>query len=150
MINNKKSLIFRCGGVQVEGLGASSIIRRKPLGEPVLEKYIFVPNEAELSLECSARVNMQILLENNMEYKVKVVEVRDEENIDGQPLGPIIHQVLGDQPVIQAEVTVLSKTPLELENVTVESGKLEQYSECSVVVINKGLSRKDVSHPAFS
>lgn len=49
---------------------ASSIPRRKQIGQPVLEKYEFVPNEIQLSIEKSIRVNMQIGLENL--YAIKV------------------------------------------------------------------------------
>lgn len=35
--------IIKSGGVEVRGLKASAIPRRKQLGEPVLEKYQFVP-----------------------------------------------------------------------------------------------------------
>lgn len=35
--------ILRGGGVEIKGLEASSINRRKPLGEPVFEKQCFVP-----------------------------------------------------------------------------------------------------------
>lgn len=36
--------MIKAGGVQIEGLKASVIARRKPLGEPVLEKYQFFPH----------------------------------------------------------------------------------------------------------
>lgn len=55
---------FRAGAVEIKGLLASSIALRKPLGEPVLEKYVFVPNVAELKTEDSIRINMQVVLEN--------------------------------------------------------------------------------------
>lgn len=36
--------IIRSGGIEIRSLKASQIPRRKPLGDPVLEKYLFVPH----------------------------------------------------------------------------------------------------------
>jgi len=36
--------LIQCGGIEVRNLKASAIARRKPLGDPVLEKFQFVPH----------------------------------------------------------------------------------------------------------
>lgn len=36
--------VIRSGGIECRGLKANPIARKKPLGDPVLEKYVFVPN----------------------------------------------------------------------------------------------------------
>lgn len=36
--------LIQCGGIEVRNLRASAIGRKKPLGEPVLEKFQFVPH----------------------------------------------------------------------------------------------------------
>lgn len=36
--------LISCGGIEVRNLRASAIARKKPLGEPVLEKFQFVPH----------------------------------------------------------------------------------------------------------
>ncbi|KAG5863724.1 hypothetical protein JTB14_034923 [Gonioctena quinquepunctata] len=41
--------VIRGGGIEVQGLSATSIPRKKKLGIPVLEKYEFIPNHTELS-----------------------------------------------------------------------------------------------------
>lgn len=43
----KEIELIKSGGVEIRGLKASAISRRKPLGEPVLEKYLFYPQEDE-------------------------------------------------------------------------------------------------------
>lgn len=134
----------RSGGIEIRGLNASAIARRKPLGQPVLEKYVFVPNEAKLSTEESVRVNVQIALENNYRLKVKVLELLDKEK--NELLGPIIFEVLGDQPLIHADVTVLTEKPLEVENVNVQNKSLANESDALVVVVTSALSRPDVSN----
>lgn len=36
--------LIQCGGIEVRSLRASAIGRKKPLGEPVLEKFQFIPH----------------------------------------------------------------------------------------------------------
>lgn len=40
--------LIQSGGVEVRGLHANVINRRKPLADPVLEKYTFVPNISQM------------------------------------------------------------------------------------------------------
>lgn len=47
----KEIELIKSGGVEVRGLKASAIARRKPLGEPVLEKYAFLPHVSEKQVE---------------------------------------------------------------------------------------------------
>ncbi|KAG5892834.1 hypothetical protein JTB14_032428 [Gonioctena quinquepunctata] len=66
---------MRGGGVEMIGLGVTSISRRKHLDFLVLEKYEFIPNNRELSTVQSVRVNMQIIIENTLMTKLNCVEV---------------------------------------------------------------------------
>lgn len=43
--------LISCGGIEVRNLRASAITRKKPLGEPVLEKFQFIPH---ISLQVDA------------------------------------------------------------------------------------------------
>lgn len=137
--------------MEIRGLLASSIARRKALGEPVLETYKFVPNVASLSTFDSVRVNMQILLENSHSIKVRVAELVDvATRPDAAPLGPTIHQVLGDQPLVQPEIVILSKTPIEdVSNATVEDKPLSAESNCSLVVGSNLLQREEVRDKSY-
>lgn len=36
--------VIASGGIEIHELRASQIPRKKPLGEPVLERYLFVPH----------------------------------------------------------------------------------------------------------
>jgi len=49
--------LIQSGGVEIRGLHANVIAKRKPLADPVLEKYTFVPNIIE-------KVNQNKLLIN--------------------------------------------------------------------------------------
>ncbi|KAF7272913.1 hypothetical protein GWI33_014349 [Rhynchophorus ferrugineus] len=137
--------IIQSGGIEIRGMIASSIPRRKYLATPVLEKYVFVPNTAMMNLEQALRVHMQILLENTHVIHVKAVELIDEATPD-EPivLGDTIYDVLADQPLIQPAITVLSKTDLEVTNVTVEDKKLLTEVDCHLVIASKLLERPNI------
>ncbi|XP_018336345.1 fatty acid synthase-like [Agrilus planipennis] len=143
--------IVKSGGIEIRGLRANSIPRRKPLGEPVLETYKFIPNETTLTTFQSLTVNMQLLLENNYGIKIKVVELHDDATKEeAEPLAPTIHTVLGNQPLIQPEMLILSNKTLTVNNATVEDKKLELESNCALVVATNILSRPEVVKNSFT
>ncbi|KAH1010150.1 fatty acid synthase [Dendroctonus ponderosae] len=142
--------IIRCGGIEIKGLNASSIARRKYLATPVLEKYEFVPNVAKLTTGQAVRVNMQILLANLYSIKIKAVELVDDATPPGlSPLGELVHDVLADQPLIQPDIIILSKTELDVKNVKVEDKRLLTELDCSLVVGSQILQRSNILQLAF-
>ncbi|VEN39582.1 unnamed protein product [Callosobruchus maculatus] len=145
---DKDTDVIRCGGVTIKGLLASSIPRRKDLGVPVLEKYEFVPNEASLNLKESVRVNMQIILENTLMYKIKVVEVVDQyTEKEAELVTPIIHTVLEDQPLIAPIMKILSKTPIDdvaRGPIPVEDKDINSEKDWLLVVVSKIFSRSQL------
>ncbi|XP_060532677.1 fatty acid synthase-like isoform X2 [Cylas formicarius] len=142
---SKDAGLIRSGFVEVRGINASSITRRKYLGTPVLEKYVFVPNVAQLGHQEAVRVNMQVLLENLHSTKVKVVELVDEQTSpETETLGDLIYDVFADQPLIQPDIKILSDKKLDTCNVKVESGELVTHTECALVVGSKILERPKI------
>lgn len=93
--------IIQSGGIEVRGVRASAIARRRPLGVPVLEKYMFVPNAEppSLDLHTALRMCIHIILENQLSNHVKAVELPHH---DRMPLSPTLALILGDLPLIQA------------------------------------------------
>lgn len=118
--------------------------KHKPQQKPLLEKYIFVPNRANLSLRQSIQVNLQIALENNYRLKVKVVEVLEEGYQKPEILGPIIYETLNEQVLICSDIVVISPTSLDIQNVKVINKPLSSESDALMVVIRNGLSRANV------
>ncbi|XP_060866838.1 fatty acid synthase-like [Metopolophium dirhodum] len=124
--------LIQAGGVEIRGLHANVIAKRKPLADPVIEKYTFVPNiiETGYTLEQIVRISLHLVIENLMGIKVKTVEILNKTfNPDVQILSPIILDVLADLPLIQPEVSILSDgTHPQLKeigsNITVEDKKL--------------------------
>lgn len=138
---NLEAKIIKSGAIEIVDLEARSITRRKPLGEPVLERHVFVPNEAVLSVEESVRVAVQIALENHYSIRTKTLEIRDEATpAELQVLSPLILQALGDQPLIQAEVTVFTSEKLEIPNATIEDKKLGTDCDAHIIVATNVLT----------
>ena len=108
---NKTLDIVASGGVQVRGLKASAIARRKPAGDPVLEEYKFVANadRAEVSIRDAARLSAHIAMENNLGIKIKTLELLEEaDKVPVEQLvSPYMSEALGDMPLIQADVSIV-------------------------------------------
>lgn len=95
------------------------------------------------------RANIQNILENIQTYKVKSIELIDEE-YKTHNLEPLIEKVgnaLGDLPLVQAELLVLTEEQLEMpSNITVENKKLTGESNTVIFVGCNILKRPDVSN----
>lgn len=102
--------VIVCGGVEIRGLQASAIPRKKPAGDPVLEEYTFIPHfdRASVSLRDIARLSTHISFENSSGIKVKTIELIEENDkvSFSDLLSPWISEALGDMPLIQAEVGI--------------------------------------------
>lgn len=130
------------GGIEIFGIHTSPVSRRKPPGYPVLESYRFVPHlpAPKLPISDAIRICVQLALENNPIIKVKAVEVET----DGLP--PIITQfelALGDLPLVQSDLMLLTAQELELGKIHVEDGKLPTQKNCMFVIIRNALSRPE-------
>jgi hypothetical protein len=97
----KEMGIIQSAGVEVRGLKAGAITRRKNLSKPVLEKYVFTPNvePVHIDLDAALRVCTHILLENKLDIQVKVVELH---NQGTKPLSPDVALILADLPLLKA------------------------------------------------
>ncbi|XP_066906939.1 fatty acid synthase [Halyomorpha halys] len=134
--------LLKCGGIEIMGLRADAIPRRKNLAEAVLEKYEFVPNVTDTevySAEQIARIFMQIILENELTINVKAVEISSKSH---EILAPTVAQVLSDLPLIQTDITVLGN-PNNYEEapppgVTIEDKKLSG-DQSSLVLLGNNL-----------
>lgn len=139
-------------GVEIRGLKANAIPRRKTMAFPILEEYKFVANrdKAETSLEEMVILSSQIALDSNPVIKPKVVELIDlDDNLSIQEvLTPTILKVLGDLPMIQPKIVLAANTDqyeklTELENVTViEPNKLPEDGSVYMAVTYNILTKK--------
>nr|QNL15122.1 fatty acid synthase 2 [Meteorus pulchricornis] len=103
--------LITAGGVEIRGLQASAIPRRKNIGVPVLESYKFVAHRdrAEMSLNEAVHVAVHISLENHLPMKVTALEAFDaSQNSISELISPIILETLNNLPLIQADVGILA------------------------------------------
>ena len=130
---SKELNTIRAGGVEIVGLHASPVARRRPPGVPVLESYEFLPHlpAPQMSTLDAVRVAVQLALENNWTRKVKAVEV---DSTGNEPLISVIQEALADLPLIVPDLMFLSPQELELSGVHVENGKLSTQTNCMFVV----------------
>lgn len=94
------------------------------------------------------RANIQLILENIQTYKVKTIELVDEEykNNDLQPIMEQVGDILGDLPLVQAELLVVSDDKLEMpSNITVENKKLIGETNTVIFIGANMLNRPEVS-----
>jgi len=96
---HKQLGIVQSGGVEVQGVRASTIAKRKNMSKPVLEKYVFIPyiEPTHLDLHTSLRVCTHIALENKPGIQVNVVEVH---NKGTTPLSPVLVPIFADLPLL--------------------------------------------------
>ncbi|XP_049870464.1 fatty acid synthase-like [Pectinophora gossypiella] len=121
--------ITRAGGAEIRGIHVTAISKKPALGIPIYEKNQFVPNNSKeiIMFADSLRANLQLILENINTYKFKTIELVDEEykNNNLEPVIELVCDILGDLPLIQAELLVLSEDVLKLPpNVTVSNKKI--------------------------
>ena len=98
---NKQLGIIQSGGVEVRGVRASTIAKRRNVSKPVLEKYVFTPytEPTHLDLHTSLRVCTHIALESKPGIQVNVVEVH---NQGTTPLSPVLVPIFADLPLLKA------------------------------------------------
>ena len=147
--SNKSKKILRCGGVEMRGLQASLVNRRRPPGIPVLETYQFIPHVSVPVLDRTnlARFCVQLALENAPALKYTIVE------IDGydqkEPLCTFFDQALGDLPLVTGQMVYLTSQTMELEKVTVEDSLITAYTGINFV-IGSSLIADSTSLESFS
>lgn len=139
-----------CGGIEVTGLLAMSVSRRKPPGHEVLEVYEFVPLNAEsveYSKEDAASILLQIGQENNLQQKIKIIEVFKDNK---QSILPLFNQALEDTPLVVAEMLLLSESKHEdlEQHINVENSSLESHTNCHYIISSEVLGNPEFAAQA--
>ncbi|XP_072934221.1 fatty acid synthase [Epargyreus clarus] len=147
--------VIRSGGVEIRGLHATPISKKVPLGVPVLEKNVFLPNigKQKMKMQDILRSNIQLVLENIQTYKVKSIEVVDEEykNNNLEPIIEEVSEILGDLPLVQAELLLISEDPIEMpSHITVENKKISGESNTVLFIGANLLQRPQILQSAVA
>ncbi len=125
---------LRCGGIEISGLSASPVGRRRPAGVPVLETYKFISHVPTpiLSMEDTARFCVQLALENILTIKAKSVEI---DSYDGRdPIVDSFFEALSDLPLVTSECNYLTSREVALGKIIVEDVSLSTHSECLFII----------------
>ncbi|XP_076681300.1 fatty acid synthase-like [Andrena cerasifolii] len=127
--------VVKSGGIEIRGLTANSIQRRKQMADPVLEEYKFVANrdKAQVTLNEMIVLSTQLALECHMLTSPKILELIEvDDNVpDEEVLTPDFLKVLGDLPMIRPKMTLAAdsrrsqKLSLPESVTTVEPVKLQ-------------------------
>ncbi|XP_012543114.2 fatty acid synthase isoform X2 [Monomorium pharaonis] len=100
------------GGIEIQGLKAIQISRRKLTQEAVIEQHIFTAHQdsAYISLNEAIRISAQLALEDNQITKVKAIElVEDVDDVTLEYLSSsLLIEAFKDVPLIQTTVTLLT------------------------------------------
>ncbi|KAM8707436.1 hypothetical protein ACLKA7_011511 [Drosophila subpalustris] len=122
------------GGIELTGLQASAVARRRAPGIPVLEKYEFIPYlpAPEVSQSNAARLCVQLALENHPVLKIKIVEV----DTDGRDtVLEKFSDAVEDLPVITGEYMYLTGRKIEdIPGIHIENGKISTLSNYHFVI----------------
>lgn len=123
-----------CGGVEIIGMKANSVARRRPPGIPVLESYQFIPHFPSPQLEeaDAIRCCVQLMLENDNLTKIKVVEHDSTECAD-QIISHFI-DAFDDLPLITGTYSFLSTQDIKLPQVQVDNSKLSGQQNCNIII----------------
>ncbi|KAL5275973.1 hypothetical protein ACFFRR_001663 [Megaselia abdita] len=139
-----------CGGIEIMGLQASPVGRRKPPGIPILEKYEFLPHfpSPQLSISDACRVFVQLLVENNPSMKINVVEIDDGKHIINNFM-----EAVEDLPLINGDYTVITNNKdLEMDGINIlVDGKLQSCTSCHFIIVSNILgNNQEISNMAKS
>lgn len=138
---------LRCGGIEICGLHASPVGRRKAPGFPVLESYKFIPHipTPQMIVSDAIRMCVQLALENVPTLKVKAVEM------GAEPSTPIINyflEALGDLPLVTSELLYLSNQEVDIGSIPKEDGKLSEQTNCLFIIDSNVLEKPDFAEKA--
>lgn len=104
-----------CDGVDIIGLHASPVQRRKPPAEPILETYKFVPNMTpEATVPDAAKICVQLYLENVATQKLVVLEI---DNVT--PTIEFFSQAIEDIPLVSGEFFLKTSEKVDISGVSI-------------------------------
>lgn len=126
--------VIQCGGIEISGLDASFVNRRRLPHEPVLEVNTFMPH---FSLESLSKLDMakfccQLALENSPSLRVLLVEI--DAGDEKPPLSETLHEALQKMPLIMSNLTYVTEKEIELKNVAVQKEDLSSFSSVNIIV----------------
>ncbi|KYN04771.1 Fatty acid synthase [Cyphomyrmex costatus] len=110
----KETDTIKAGGVQIRGLKATQISRRKSAQDAVIEENTFVAHcdRAKIPLKEAIRISAQLVLEDHQIIKVQVAELVEEvDDVELECLSSsLLLEAFGDIPLIQVNIALLTSS----------------------------------------
>lgn len=114
--------VIKSAGIELRGMKASLAPRRQQIhNSPKLEKYQFIAydnnqpliEDSEKQITQTLTVILQIVVENSSgAIKIKVAEDNTGKHIESI-LAPVVKSILEQEPMLSAEVTVITSEPID-------------------------------------
>lgn len=132
------------GGVEIYGMEANTVQRRRAPGDPVLEKYSFISHlpATKLLVTDAARCCVQLVLETQPTSDLSVLEINEENNCQRFIINDLL-KAIEELPLITGSYTVLhtgqetSKEKIDLGEITqVYRNENKQDLESTIVVVS--------------
>ncbi|CRL02266.1 CLUMA_CG015087, isoform A [Clunio marinus] len=130
------SNIIQAGGVEIHDFEGSTVNRRRPQADPILESYKFIPHISSNSFLISdmdaVKFCTQILLENAAVTKIVSVEIDAKDDKD--PLSECIHEAISNVPMVTSTTNYLTSRKLSIDNVNVVHNDLWEFENVHLIV----------------
>ncbi|XP_011203074.2 fatty acid synthase [Bactrocera dorsalis] len=130
------------GGIELIGLHASPVQRRKAPGIPVLERYQFVSHFPSPTLDITEAVRMcvQLALETTPVLKLKIVEVGAKNK---EPVVTKFVEAVEDLPLVTGDFLLFTDQQVDdIAGVHIENAKFVKQTNCHFIIAN-GLSHEE-------
>ncbi|XP_070505891.1 fatty acid synthase-like [Chironomus tepperi] len=137
--------IINAGGIELHEKTNQIIYRRKP-NQPTLEISKFIPYHCEnpLTLDDTAKVIVQMIVENISKFKFSAVEIDDNDD-ETALLSEYIGRAFGGIPQVTSDITLCtSKNDIKLKDVVISTEDLSSFSGVDLLIINKCIENKSV------
>ncbi|KAL7030367.1 hypothetical protein ACKWTF_006628 [Chironomus riparius] len=138
--------IINAGGIELQEKTNQIIYRRRP-NQPSLEISKFIPFycEEKISLEDTAKIIVQMIVENNSKLKFSAVEI-DNNNIDEKLLlSEYITKAFSGIPQVTSDLALCTqKNDVNLKDVTISTDDFSSFAGVDLLILNKCIENDSV------
>lgn len=135
-VRSKTMNLIRTGGIEIQGINARAVNRRRERAVPVLESYEFVPffSTKNLTLKDAGRYIVQLLLENVTSLSVRGIEIITKSSeADDNSFRKSLLEAMDDLPLVTHDLkteTVKSAANLDPKSnlLIIVSGLLKNHN----------------------
>lgn len=147
VIMNPELGIIQAGGIEIIGMTASPVSRRKAPGNVILGSYKFLPYvNMKVNQTDALRAFVQMAIENSQITKIRAVEVRSEGK---KPIIGNLRDILSEIPSVAMDLKLISDQECDIDGITVENVKLSSLTNYTFVVVTDLLNNQFLADDAL-